>query len=229
MASNLIHNIVLCLDDEAILSLLQAALEAHDCVFLSAHSGREALRLAAEHRADGVIFDQQLLDMTSVKLAAEIKHIRPDTAVIMFSGSAAPPPDAVEFVDTFLQKGGGVRPLLAALRRILGRSQPEARQFPRYPVHLPMAVVVGRFGETAVLSGICSNVGEGGIRGEIEGNLVPGEIVHVEVSDSRLKIALKSNAQVRHRTGKAYGFAFCDVTLQKHMELRRLCERLVSA
>ena len=230
MASNPLRNVVvLCVDDEVILSLLQAALEARDIGFLAANNGREALEVAAERRPDGVILNHHLPDMTGGELAAEMKRICPDTIIIMFSALPELPPDAVGFLDAFNHKSEGVRPLLVTLQRMLGRLQPEARRFPRYPVRLPLAVIVNRFGKSAVLFGLCSNVGEGGIGGRIEGNLVPGEFVQVQGSDSRLDISLESYAQVRYRKEETYGFAFCDVTPPQRVEVQRLCQRLASA
>jgi CheY-like chemotaxis protein len=230
MASNPLRNVVvLCVDDEVILSLLQAALEARDIGFLAANNGREALEVAAERRPDGVILNHHLPDMTGGELAAEMKRICPDTIIIMFSALPELPPDAVGVLDAFNHKSEGVRPLLVTLQRMLGRLQPEARRFPRYPVRLPLAVIVNRFGKSAVLFGICGNFGEGGIGGTIEGNLVPGEFVQVLGSDSQLKFSLESHAQVRYRKGDAYGFAFCDVTSQQQVEVQRLCQRIASA
>jgi CheY-like chemotaxis protein len=230
MASNPIRSvIVLCVDDDIILSLLQAALEAQGMGFLAANNGRDALEVAAEYRPDGVILDHYLPDMTGGELAAEIKRICPDTKIIMFSALPELPPDAVGFLDAFVYKSEGVRPLLLTLQRILGRPQPEARRFPRYPVRLPLAIIVNRLGSSAVLFGICSNFGEGGIGCTIEGNLVPGEFVQVQGSDSRLDFSLESHAHVRYRKGETYGFAFCDVTPQQQVEVQRLCQRLASA
>jgi CheY-like chemotaxis protein len=225
--------VVLCVDDEVILTLLQAALEAQGIGFLAANNVREALEVAAELRPNGVILDHYLPGATGGttggKLAAEIKHISPDTIIIMFSTLPDLPPDAVGFVDAFVQKGGGVHPLLLTLQGMLGRLQPESRRFPRYPIRVPLAVTVSRLGESAVLFGVCSNFGEGGIGGSIEGNLVPGELVQVQGSDMRLDFRLESYAQVRYRKGETYGFAFCDVTPQQQAEVQRLCQRLASA
>ena len=79
-----------------------------------------------------------------------------------------------------------------------------------------------------MLSGVCNDLGEGGIGGNIEGNLVPGEFVQVQGSDTRLNFSLESHAQVRYRKGATYGFAFCDVTPEQQAEVQRLCQRLAS-
>ena len=221
--------VVLCVDDDVILGLLQSALEAQGVGFLAANNGREALKITVERRPDGVIVDHHLPDMTGGTLAAEIKRICPNTIILMFSGLPELPPDAVGFLDAFVHKDEGVRPLLSAIQRLLLRPKPEARKFPRYPVRLPLAVIVNRFGESGVLFGMCSSFGEGGIGGTIEGHLVPGEFVQVQCSDSRLDFSLESHAQVRYRKGEAYGFAFCDVTPQQRVEVQRVCQRLASA
>jgi CheY-like chemotaxis protein len=229
MASDPTRNaVVLCVDDDVILALLQSALEARGIGFSPARNGREALKLAAECRPDGVILDYHLPDMTGGKLAAELKHIYPETIIVMFSASPEVPPDAVGFLDAFVQKSEGVRPLLSTLQRLLLRQKPEARKFPRYRIRLPLAVIVNRFGETAVLFGMCSSVSEGGIGGIIDGNLVPGEFVKVQGTDSWLDVSLESHAQVRYRKGETYGFAFCDVTPQQRVAVQRLCQRLAS-
>jgi CheY-like chemotaxis protein len=220
---------MLCVDDEVVLSVLQAALEAQGVGFLAATNGREALEAAAERRPDGVILNYHLPDMTGGELAAEVKRICPDTIIIMFSALPELPADAVGYLDTFVHKREGVGPLLSALNRLLLRDKPEARRFPRYPVWLPLAIIVNRFGSSAVLFGICSSLSEGGIGGTIEGNLVPGEFVRVQGSDPRLDFSLESHAQVRYRKGETYGFAFCDVTPQQRVEMQRLCQRLASA
>jgi len=221
--------VVLCVDDDVILSLLQSALETQGIGFVAAHNGREALEVAAELRPDAVILDHYLPEMTGGILAAKIKGICPDTIVIMFSSLPEVPPDGVGFLDAFVHKDEGVRPLLSAIQRLLLRPKPEARKFPRYPVRLPLAVIVNRFGESGVLFGMCSSFGEGGIGGTIDGNLVPGEFVRVQGSDSQLNFSLESHAQVRYRKGEAYGFAFCDVTPQQRVEVQRVCQRLASA
>ena len=105
----------------------------------------------------------------------------------------------------------------------------EARRFPRYPIRLPLAMHINRFGESAVLVGVSTNISEGGISGRIEGNLVPGEFVRVQGSDPQLDFSLESHAQVRYRKGETYGFAFCHVAPQQQVEVQRLCQRLASA
>ncbi len=230
MASNPTRMVVLlCVDDEITLPLLQAALEALGISSLAATNGRDALEATATLRPDAVILDHQLPDMTGGELAAKIKRACPDTMVIMASALPELPQDNVAFLAAFVHKREVVHPLLSALQRLLQGDHPENRKFPRYSVRLPLAIIVDRFGSSAVLYGICSSFSEGGIGGTIDGNLVPGEFVRVQGSDPRLDFSLESPAQVRYRKGETYGFAFCDVTPQQRVEMQRLCQRLASA
>ena len=80
----------------------------------------------------------------------------------------------------FVWKGEGLRLLLARLARLLqvpGKKQSELRRFPRFAVQLSFAVTVDRAGRLAMLQGISSNLGEGGIGGIVDGDLQPGEYV----------------------------------------------------
>jgi CheY-like chemotaxis protein len=221
--------VVLCVHDDIILPLLQAALEALGITSFAATNGRDALEAAEKLHPDAVILDNHLPDMTGGELAVKIKRICSEMIVIMSSALPELPQDNVEFMDAFISKREVVRPLLSALQRLLRRDNPETREFPRYSLRLPVAVIVNRFGSSAVLYGICSSLSEGGIGGTIEGNLVPGEFVQVQGSDPRLGFSLESHAQVRYRKGETYGFAFYDVTPQQRVEVQRLCQRLASA
>ena len=68
------RNVVLCVDDEeAIRCLLELALEPFGYVPLVASNGREALRLAAQHRLDAVILDYCMPEMNGGEVALENK------------------------------------------------------------------------------------------------------------------------------------------------------------
>ncbi len=231
MTSNPIRSVVvLCVDDEeAVRCLLETALEQFGYVALGASNGREALHLATQHRIDAIILDYRMPDMNGAEVALEMKRHWPDVPIILYSASSDLPSSTLTRVDAFVAKGERLSILVAVLQRLLGRPQPDARRFPRYPVRLPLAVIVNRSGESAVLSGVSSNLGEGGIGCTIKGNLVPGEFIQVQGSDSELDFSLESHAQVRYRKEEAYGFEFCDVTPQQRVDVQRLCQRLASA
>jgi len=178
------------------------------------------------------ILDYGLPDMTGGEVAREIKRLKPDTPILLFSGANDIPPHECAFVDVVVPKGEGTRALLAILRRLTHRVVGESvtvRQVPRYSVQLPFAVVAERYGKAETLSGISLSIGEGGIGGIVEGELTPGEIVQISLSDSLRGMTLDSRAQVRYRTSERYGFAFLDSTPPEKASLRRYCQQLATA
>jgi hypothetical protein len=104
----------------------------------------------------------------------------------------------------------------------------ELRRFPRFPAQLSLAVTVERAGKVAMLQGVSTDLGEGGIGGTIDGDLEPGEYVLLMISDSRLGAQLVPSAQVRYRKDKNYGFAFSDLGPIEQANVRQLCGRLMS-
>ena len=232
MESIPVRNVVLCVDDEeAVRCLLEFALEPFGYVALVASNGREALRLAAQRRVDAVILDYVMPDMNGGEVAQEMKRLRPDVPIILFSGSPDIPSSTLMHVDAVVAKGEGLRPLLAVLARLLqvpGKKQLAVRRFPRFPARLSLAVTVSRAGKLAMLQGISTELGEGGIGGIVDGDLEPGECVLLTISDSRLKTQLEPHAQVRYRKDNNYGFAFSDVGPIAQANVRQFCGRLVS-
>jgi CheY-like chemotaxis protein len=211
--------------------LLESALEPFGYVAVVASDGREALRLAAQRRVDAVILDYCMPGMNGGEVAREMKRLRPDVPIILFSGSLDIPSSTLLYVDAFVAKGEGLRPLLAVLARLLQvpvKKQGAVRRFPRFPARFSLAVTVSRAGQLAMLQGVSTELGEGGIGGVIDGDLEPGECVLLTIFDSRLKTTLEPRAQVRYRTDNHYGFAFSDVGPMEQADVRQLCERLAS-
>jgi two-component system alkaline phosphatase synthesis response regulator PhoP len=232
MESTPVRNVVLCVDDEeAIRCLLEVALEQFGYTALVACNGREALRLTAQHRADAVILDYCMPDMNGGEVALEMKRLRPDVPIILFSGSLDIPSSTLMRVNAFVAKGEGLRPLLAVLARLLQvpeKKQPAVRRFRRFPTRLSLAVTVDRAGELAMLQGVSTELSEGGIGGIVDGDLEPGECVLLTISDSRLKTTLEPRAQVRYRRDNHYGFEFSDVGPIEQANVRQFCGRLMS-
>ena len=65
----------------------------------------------------------------------------------------------------FVRTGEGLRPLarLARLLQVPKEKQSELRKFPRFPAQLSLAVTVDRAGKLAMLQGVSTDLGEGGI------------------------------------------------------------------
>jgi CheY-like chemotaxis protein len=224
---------VLCLDDEPVLlRLLEVVLAKHGYVALPACTGHQALKLAAAHSFDAAILDYGLPDMTGGEVAREIRQMRPGTPILLFSGACDISPLDCQSVDVLVPKGEGVHALLAILHRLTHRAAGECitiRRVPRYALQLPFAVAAERSGKPQTLSGLSISIGEGGIGGTIEGELTPGEIVQISLSDSERGIMLDSRAQVCYRTSNRYGFAFLDGTGLDKDKLRRYCQQLAAA
>jgi len=118
----------------------------------------------------------------------------------------------------FVRTGEGLRPLarLARLLQVPKEKQSELRKFPRFPAQLSLAVTVDRAGKLAMLQGVSTDLGEGGIGGIVDGDLEPGEY------------ELRPRAQVRYRKDKNYGFAFFDVSPMEQADVRQVYGRLMS-
>ena len=232
MKSAPVPKVVLCVDDEeAIRRLLKSALEQSGYATLIASNGREALRLAAQHWIDAVVLDYGMPDLNGGDVALEMKRLRPDIPIILFSGSSDLPWSTRTHVDAFVAKSERMSALLAVLARLLqasGKKQAAVRRFARFPARLSLAVIVSRNGELAMFQGVSTELGEGGIGGIVDGELEPGECVLLTISDSRLETQLEPHAQVRYRRDNYYGFAFSDVGPIEQANVRQLCGRLAS-
>jgi len=102
------------------------------------------------------------------------------------------------------------------------------RRFHRFPTRLSLAVTVDRAGKLAILQGVSTDLGEGGIGGIVDGDLEPGEYVVLTICDSQLKTQLEPRARVSYRRNNHYGFAFSDVGLTEQANVRQFCGRYVS-
>src|SRR5207248_8713849 len=73
------------------------------------------------------------------------------------------------------------------------------RRHPRYQLAVPLAVIVFRPATTTRLTGRSQDVGLGGIRGAMSGELRPGERVELEFSVPLATTPFKMHAVVRHK------------------------------
>ncbi len=77
---------ILVVDDEAnYLTVMQALLEAADYEALTALSGPEALKVAAQSDLDAVLTDMKMPKMSGIELMDELKRLYPDIPVIIMT------------------------------------------------------------------------------------------------------------------------------------------------
>lgn len=75
-------------DDKHILRSLRRVLRKEDYELLTAESGQEGLALLEKHRAQVVMTDQRMPEMTGVELLQKVKELYPATVRVVISGLA---------------------------------------------------------------------------------------------------------------------------------------------
>jgi len=114
---------LLCIDDnQGILEYEKALFERLGFNVVTAGSARQGLQLATTSTFDAVLLDYQMPDMNGHQVAVEIRSTRPDTLVIIFSGSEIPE-ETQKLVDAVIPKNGEIRELLPVVTRLCDRSQ----------------------------------------------------------------------------------------------------------
>lgn len=221
--------IVLCIDDEEIiLSLLKSTLQAYGHRALVANGGSEGVEMAASGPVDAVILDYNMADMNGSAVAAEIRRVAPRAPILMFSGDRKRiPARGFALVDAFVEKPAEMKVLMSALSKAMAvppPSPPPVRRFPRYPLQLPFELTASRRDGLVQFCGFSRDLGEGGIGGTIQDELVPDELVLLQVSDS-----LHPRARVRYRENYVYGLEFVGMTALEQVRLRDVCQQLATA
>jgi len=220
MQPNPVRTIMLCVEnDDDLLSLLQSVLMTNGYAIIAANDGFKVLNQMSGRRVDAVV----LCSMADSTVALEMKRVRPQTPIIMFSGSPDVPSSTLAYVDVIVAGCESLHPLLSALRRLFQPESKQVRKHTRHRVQFPFGVEVNRSDGLSILRGVCTSVGKGGIGGRVDGTLVPGERVQLRIDDSRLETQLEPHAQVCYRKTGTYGFEFLDVTPSQEVGVERLC------
>ena len=108
--------IVLCIDDnQDLLDCEKAFLESFGYTVLTAPSGGKGLELASLHSVDVVVVDYFMPYMNGQDVAMEMKRLQPQAPIIMLSGTADLPEQALEWVDAFVAKDRLASQLLPAI------------------------------------------------------------------------------------------------------------------
>lgn len=118
--------VILCIDDEpTILALSERLLSIAGYKVLTATNGESALRIFTLSHVDLVITDQLLPDRTGGQIASEMKRLKPEVPVILYTGFQDPPPGA-EHGDLILVKGMNPPEFLAAIAKLIAKPEPGA-------------------------------------------------------------------------------------------------------
>jgi len=86
---------------------------------LTATSGKQGLKLAAENAVDVVVTDYEMPGMNGEALAMAVKAIKPRVPVVLFSGSTLVPLSARRVIDAFCDKAGSRNQLSNTIHRVL--------------------------------------------------------------------------------------------------------------
>jgi CheY-like chemotaxis protein len=112
-------SLILCIDDnEAQLQLRKQILENDGFCVLNARNAAEAIEMLRKTPVSLVLSDHMLSGTTGTELAAELKKVKPDVPVVLYSGRA---PASLENVDCFINKTEPVPRFLAIIRDLVNR------------------------------------------------------------------------------------------------------------
>jgi CheY-like chemotaxis protein len=116
---------LLCVDDsQGVLEYERSLFERSGYIVVTAASAREGLRLATMSNFDAVVLDYHMPEMNGQQFASEIRRIRPETPVVMFSAEEMIPEETRKLVDAVVTKYEAIRELLPTVTRICNRLSP---------------------------------------------------------------------------------------------------------
>ena len=101
------------------LALYRSMFEGLGFKVLTATSGKQGLKLAAENAVDVVVTDYEMPGMNGEALAVAVKAIKPRVPVVLFSGSTLVPLSARRVIDAFCDKAGSRNQLSTTIHRVL--------------------------------------------------------------------------------------------------------------
>ena len=114
---------ILCIDDDdGMLCYQKALFERRGYKVLTAASARQGLRIAAVCEVTAVVVDYHMPEMNGLEFAIEVKRLKPQMPIVMFSSDDAIPESALNVVDAFVSKNEAPRCLLPVITRICGDS-----------------------------------------------------------------------------------------------------------
>jgi CheY-like chemotaxis protein len=111
--------LILCVeDDEIYLDLRKAVLKAQGYDVIGVTSTEDALRTLRKAPVSCTIADHMLRGESGIEIAGEMKKIKPDVPIILYSGTA---PESIRHVDVFINKGEPTETFLRIVHDIVQR------------------------------------------------------------------------------------------------------------
>ena len=111
--------LILCIEDEPIhLTLRKKVLERDGYNVIGVTTAADALTTLRESPVCAIIADHMLQGTTGTELAIEMKKIKPDVPIILFSGKL---PEHLNNVDVYVNKGEPTATLLGIVRGVVQR------------------------------------------------------------------------------------------------------------
>lgn len=119
MATQQLHPLILCVDDEPIaLKLRKLVLERAGYAVLTAACPKDALELFQSNRVDLVLADHLMVGGTGTHLSHQMKQQRPEVPVAILSG-VVEEPEGMGYADCFISKTDGPTEMLTAIAVLL--------------------------------------------------------------------------------------------------------------
>jgi CheY-like chemotaxis protein len=111
--------LILCIEDDPMyLTLRKAVLEQNGYNVIGVTTAAEALKVLRETPVCATVADHMLHGTTGTQLAKEMKKIKPDVPVILFSGTV---PRKLKGVDVYVNKGEPTAEFLRILGEVVQR------------------------------------------------------------------------------------------------------------
>ena len=111
--------LILCVEDNpTYLVLRKKVLEREGYEVIGVTTTDEALKAIHEFPVCAIIADHMLQGTTGAELAREMKKIKPDVPIILFSGTV---PQSLNAVDVYVNKGEPTAKFLGIVRAVVQR------------------------------------------------------------------------------------------------------------
>ena len=119
---------ILCIDNEPKgLLIREMLLRSQGYQVLTATSAREGLELFASHPVRLVVLDYMMPEMDGGEVAAEMKQLKPEVKILLFSAYVDLPEAAMKCVDGFAVKGTAPEQFLQAIQQLLSTGHAAAQ------------------------------------------------------------------------------------------------------